>query len=362
MAVKLRPARARRRTSSAMTTPGVRHPHAGGVPGADRACGARIPRPASPTSRSSAPCSASTRSRRRRSRRRLDAEPLASFATATLLLAAHLQARRRRRRRGPGPLPLAARRAGEQHISRRRGAGARARLPARRARRAARLGPVAFELPPPAARREGDPIDDPTALWPDDREQVVAGTLEVERVVDDPERDGHIDVFDPTGVVDGIEPSDDPILPRARPRPTRCPPTGGGTATPRRERVQALGPVRARRRRRGGRPRRGDRAGVRQRQRQPDGGVDRDPRDRLRVRRRADVPAAPRPRLGGRQGQRATEAAPAPVTDPGRGGPDVAARRPRDRTDRPRGDRRGHLAGLGDRPPLGPRRTADDGR
>ncbi len=72
-------------------------------------------------------------------------------------------------------------------------------------------GPFEFELrlQLPA---EGDPLDDATALWPDDREQVVAGTLTVERVADDPERDGHIDVFDPTRLVDGVEPSDDAIL------------------------------------------------------------------------------------------------------------------------------------------------------
>jgi catalase len=72
-------------------------------------------------------------------------------------------------------------------------------------------GPAAFELllQLPA---EDDPIDDPTAVWPDDRELVSAGRLEVERVIESPERDGHIDVFDPMRLGDGIEPSDDPIL------------------------------------------------------------------------------------------------------------------------------------------------------
>ena len=54
-------------------------------------------------------------------------------------------------------------------------------------------------------------------MWPDDREQVIAGTLEITELVDDPESGDHIDVFDPTRVVDGIELSDDPIL-RARAR------------------------------------------------------------------------------------------------------------------------------------------------
>jgi catalase len=76
-------------------------------------------------------------------------------------------------------------------------------------------GPVRFDLLLQIAE-EGDPIDDPTQAWPDDRNIVTAGTLELTAIVDDPEQ-GRIDVFDPTRVVDGIELSDDPIL-HARPR------------------------------------------------------------------------------------------------------------------------------------------------
>lgn len=72
-------------------------------------------------------------------------------------------------------------------------------------------GPAAFELVL-QLRGDDDPIDDPTAVWPDDREQVVAGRLEITEIVDDPESGDHIDVFDPTRVIDGIELSDDPIL------------------------------------------------------------------------------------------------------------------------------------------------------
>jgi catalase len=64
---------------------------------------------------------------------------------------------------------------------------------------------------------EGDPIDDPTAVWPDERELVVGGRLEIDALVDDPEGSGHIEVFDPMRLVDGVEPSDDPVL-HARPR------------------------------------------------------------------------------------------------------------------------------------------------
>ena len=65
---------------------------------------------------------------------------------------------------------------------------------------------------------DGDPIDDPTEQWPDERERVVVGRLELtgpetgrEQSPDD------VLVFDPTRMIDGIETSDDPIL-HFRPR------------------------------------------------------------------------------------------------------------------------------------------------
>ncbi len=64
---------------------------------------------------------------------------------------------------------------------------------------------------------EGDPVDDPTAVWPDERETVEVGRLEVGGPERDREQDGDVLVFDPTRVVDGIDLSDDPIL-RFRPR------------------------------------------------------------------------------------------------------------------------------------------------
>jgi catalase len=73
--------------------------------------------------------------------------------------------------------------------------------------------------PEPAAFRlilvlgeEGDPTEDPTEPWPESRERVVAGTLEVTAIAEDPEAGGSIVVFDPTNVVEGIELPDDPIL------------------------------------------------------------------------------------------------------------------------------------------------------
>jgi catalase len=79
-----------------------------------------------------------------------------------------------------------------------------------------RSGSVVFELQLQLAV-DDDPLDDSTALWPDDRELIAAGRLELGEIADDPEREGHIDVFDPTRIVDGIELSDDPVL-LARPK------------------------------------------------------------------------------------------------------------------------------------------------
>jgi catalase len=77
-------------------------------------------------------------------------------------------------------------------------------------------GPVTFDLLFQTAASD-DPIEDPTAVWPDDREMVEAGRLEVTAMIDDPEAGGEVIVFDPTRVIDGVELSDDPIL-HARPR------------------------------------------------------------------------------------------------------------------------------------------------
>jgi catalase len=73
--------------------------------------------------------------------------------------------------------------------------------------------PVRMELEVQIAG-EGDDPHNPSSVWPDERERVVVGTLEVTAI--DPEADDGI-VFDPMRLTDGIEPSDDPVL-RYRPR------------------------------------------------------------------------------------------------------------------------------------------------
>jgi catalase len=59
---------------------------------------------------------------------------------------------------------------------------------------------------------DGDPLDDPTAAWPEERESVAVGRLALGEAIDSPETPTDIHVFDPMRVCDGIEPSNDPIL------------------------------------------------------------------------------------------------------------------------------------------------------
>ena len=58
----------------------------------------------------------------------------------------------------------------------------------------------------------GDAVDDPTSVWPPERERVRAGTLELTELETERETDGDVLVFDPTRITDGIELSDDPVL------------------------------------------------------------------------------------------------------------------------------------------------------
>jgi catalase len=77
-------------------------------------------------------------------------------------------------------------------------------------------GPVAFGLQVTIAE-EGDPLDDPTVEWPSSRRLVEAGRLELTAVAADQDAGCERQVFDPLRLVDGIEPSADPIL-NFRPR------------------------------------------------------------------------------------------------------------------------------------------------
>jgi catalase len=101
------------------------------------------------------------------------------------------------------------------------------RLPLREAKRRGRdylheeirervaRSPVRFDLQLEIAG-PGDEVNDPSAVWPESRERVRAGTLELTDLETGREADGDVLVFDPTRVTDGIELSEDPVL-RFRP-------------------------------------------------------------------------------------------------------------------------------------------------
>lgn len=76
-------------------------------------------------------------------------------------------------------------------------------------------GPVVFRLELQLAE-EGDPLDDPSAIWPQDRERVVVGRLELVRPITDTEIGDPVMMHDPTAVTDGIEVSPDDQIIAAR--------------------------------------------------------------------------------------------------------------------------------------------------
>ena len=186
MAVKLRPPSGEETDILAVTAPasssGPRRSSSSFC-----ACASPIPRPASPTWRSSAPSSAPTprpqtaiqatlERRASRQLRHLAYHSPHAFGLVGRDGEGHL-----------GPLPVAARgRRGDD--PRRRGARGRGRDYLREElERAAGARPRRLRARSSSSRAEGDPLDDPTAVWPDERELVVAGRLEITELVDDPE-------------------------------------------------------------------------------------------------------------------------------------------------------------------------------
>src|SRR3954452_23921574 len=59
---------------------------------------------------------------------------------------------------------------------------------------------------------DGDAVNDPTVAWPDERERVEVGRLELTGIDHEREQGDDVMVMDPTRVIDGIETSDDQIL------------------------------------------------------------------------------------------------------------------------------------------------------
>ena len=76
-------------------------------------------------------------------------------------------------------------------------------------------GPIAFRLELQLAQ-DGDPVDDPSAMWPEDRERVVVGRIELTRRTTEAEIGDPVMMHDPTAVTDGIEISPDDQIINAR--------------------------------------------------------------------------------------------------------------------------------------------------
>lgn len=72
-------------------------------------------------------------------------------------------------------------------------------------------GPFSFKLVAQLAE-EGDITDDATVHWPEDRALVELGSVKVDSVVEDSAKEQKYIIMDPIPRVQGIEPSDDPLL------------------------------------------------------------------------------------------------------------------------------------------------------
>jgi len=71
--------------------------------------------------------------------------------------------------------------------------------------------PVSFRIDVQVAN-EGDTVDDATSHWPEDRAVVSLGKIQLKSIAADNAREQKQIIFDPIPRVDGIEPSDDPLL------------------------------------------------------------------------------------------------------------------------------------------------------
>jgi catalase len=72
-------------------------------------------------------------------------------------------------------------------------------------------GPVKFRLFVQVAE-EGDPLNDPTMVWPTERKRIFLGTISVTKPVADQVTAQRLIMFSPLNLVAGIEPSADPVL------------------------------------------------------------------------------------------------------------------------------------------------------
>ncbi|HEY2992505.1 MAG TPA: catalase, partial [Methylomirabilota bacterium] len=74
-----------------------------------------------------------------------------------------------------------------------------------------RKGPAVFRLLLQVAEA-GDPTDDPTALWPAERQRVELGRLDIASISPSSLADERKLIFDPSNRTDGIDLSTDPVL------------------------------------------------------------------------------------------------------------------------------------------------------
>ena len=72
-------------------------------------------------------------------------------------------------------------------------------------------GPISFQLLVQVANKD-DIVDDATFHWPEDRPLINLGMIVLTDPVPDDPREQKKIIFDPIPRVDGIEPSDDPLL------------------------------------------------------------------------------------------------------------------------------------------------------
>jgi catalase len=72
-------------------------------------------------------------------------------------------------------------------------------------------GSVWFKLLAQIAEK-GDPTNDATIHWPEEREMVELGVIQLDDLVENDSEEQRKIIFDPIPRVDGVEPSDDPLL------------------------------------------------------------------------------------------------------------------------------------------------------
>ncbi len=72
-------------------------------------------------------------------------------------------------------------------------------------------GPISFQVLVQVAADE-DVVDDATEHWPEERPTVNLGKIELNKLVADSDHEQKQIIFDPIPRVEGIEPSNDPLL------------------------------------------------------------------------------------------------------------------------------------------------------